>query len=226
MSNSVVIVGPSRPCVESLAGLWGEMSIEVKQFPSAEEALHDLRDREAPEAVLISYPLWDMSLADLYPALQRIDRHSHLIVMSPAASLHEVAPYEDLGVILVSTDQSTHALRREVQTLVGQPSTRSARFMVRMEVQIAAGRVLRACQSENISETGMLIRTNEEFPLGASIQVEFVPPGQEEPVKCSAEVVRYTSPDKERIRGMGIRFVAFEDEGDEILGQALRKQVS
>jgi Tfp pilus assembly protein PilZ len=82
-----------------------------------------------------------------------------------------------------------------------------------MAVRVGDGAVLRACQSENISVSGMLIRTSEEFPIGSQVRLEFALTDDDEPLVCLAEVVRYTEPVKEKIRGMGVNFLSFEDDG-------------
>ena len=82
-----------------------------------------------------------------------------------------------------------------------------------MAVQVGAGQLLRICQTENLSATGMLIQTGEEFPIGCAVKLEFNLMEEEEPIQCEAQVVRYTQPDTEKTRGMGVHFLSFEEDG-------------
>ena len=69
--------------------------------------------------------------------------------------------------------------------------------------------------------SGMLIRTSEEFPVGSEIRLEFSVAEDQEPITCQAEVVRYTRPDVEKIRGMGVTFLSFMSDGRQRLEEFL-----
>jgi uncharacterized protein (TIGR02266 family) len=97
--------------------------------------------------------------------------------------------------------------------------------MVKMVVKLGVGQVMRMAQSVNISNSGMLIRTTEHFPLGSEVKLIFPLPGITEPLQADAQVVRHAIPDREGITGMGLKFVNLAPEHKARLDQYLRGQV-
>jgi len=220
MSESVLIIGPHRQIHDLFDPLWAEMDLEKQRFSSADAALKMMQDVDPPSAVLVSYPLWDSSLDDLLAAMRRSlssDQPVPVVILAPEKMLFEVAVYEDQGVTVLSEDKDPEELRQFLGGVLGGTQRAHPRFIVRMAVRVGAGSVLRACQSEDVSLSGMLIRTSEEFPIGSEVRLEFSLQEDQEPIVCQAEVVRYTQPNVEETRGMGVHFLAFEEDGRERL---------
>ena len=71
------------------------------------------------------------------------------------------------------------------------------------------------CQTENVSETGMLLRGFGHYPPGTTIDFEINIPGQSDPIRGSATIARTTNVILERLEGVGARFENFlgADEG-------------
>jgi len=65
------------------------------------------------------------------------------------------------------------------------------------------------CQTENVSETGMLLRGFGHYPPGTTIDFEINIPGQSDPIRGSATIARTTNVDHERLEGVGARFDNF-----------------
>ena len=216
MDRSVLIIGPHRQAHDLFNPLWAEMEMEKQRFTSADTALEIMQDGAPPSAVLVSYPLWDTSLDDLLAAMTRMISENEsvpVVILAPENVLFEVAAFEDRGCTVLSEDKEPEELLKSVRGLLGHLNRAHPRFIVRMAVAVGAGSVLRACQSEDISLSGMLIRTSEEFPVGSQVRLEFSLTDEEEPIACQAEVVRYTQPDLEKVRGMGVNFLSFEEDG-------------
>ena len=224
MHRSVLIIGPGRPAHDLFDPLWSEMQVEKQRFTSTEAALETLHPESLPSMVLVSYPLWDTSLNDLLVAIGRAatdDEPIPVLILAPEGDLAEVVPFETQGISVLSEDQKPEELSRSVRVLMGTEQRVHPRFIVRMAVRVGAGSILRACQSEDISLSGMLIRTSEEFPVGSEIRLEFALAEDQEPITCQAEVVRYTRPDKEKARGMGVTFLSFMEDGRQRLEEFL-----
>jgi uncharacterized protein (TIGR02266 family) len=81
-------------------------------------------------------------------------------------------------------------------------------------------------QSENFSETGMLVRTGETYPKGSRLSFEFQLAGDYLPIRGEGVVVRETTMGREQVRGIGIRFVSFEKDGLARLQRFLRARAS
>lgn len=79
--------------------------------------------------------------------------------------------------------------------------------------------------TENISTTGMLVRTDYPYRVGMQLPFELVSPSPGEPIRGVAEVVRSTQADRERCAGVGARFVSFEGSGRERLESVVKKEL-
>ena len=116
------------------------------------------------------------------------------------------------------------------------PNSRAAaRVMVQLDATIDDGKMARMYQTQNLSSSGMLLRTSKPLPVGTEVDVQFLFPGDPALPKTSlpggygfvegrAIVVRHTHPIKEAIKGMGIRFVGLEERGREMLADFLAVQ--
>ena len=218
MADSVIIVGPHRQAQDLLNPLWAEMKLEIQRFSSADAALEIMREGDLPIAILVSYPLWDSNLDDLLAAMGRTLSSAEaipVVILAAEKALLEVIAYEDRGITVLSEGKSPEELRQSLRGLLGHTQRAHPRFIVRMSVSVGAGKILRACQTEDISMSGMLIRTSEEFPIGSEVNLEFSLTEEQEPISCQAEVVRYTQPDLEQVRGMGVRFLSFAEDSRE-----------
>jgi hypothetical protein len=80
------------------------------------------------------------------------------------------------------------------------------------------------CQTENVSTTGMLVRSNVGYPPGTRLGFEFLLLGDSRAVKGEAEVVRHTTIGREAVRGIGCRFVSFEGDGEKRFLEYMKKQ--
>jgi len=67
------------------------------------------------------------------------------------------------------------------------------------------------CQTENVSETGMLLRGFGHYPPGTTIDFEINIPGQSDPIRGKATIARTTNVAAEMMEGVGARFSDFRD---------------
>lgn len=116
------------------------------------------------------------------------------------------------------------------------PDRRSAvRVMVQLDATVDDGKMARMYQTQNLSNSGMLLRTPKPLPVGTRVAVQFLFPG--DPilsksklpggygfVEGEAVVVRHTHPVKEAIEGMALRFLALESRGRAMLSDFLSAQ--
>jgi hypothetical protein len=111
----------------------------------------------------------------------------------------------------------------------------AVRVMVQLDATVDDGQVARMYQTQNLSQTGMLLRTRQPLPVGTDVAVQFLFPG--DPmlsratlpggyvfVEGQAKVVRHTHPAKERVNGMALQFNALASSGSRRLGDFLLTQ--
>lgn len=108
----------------------------------------------------------------------------------------------------------------------------SVRLLVQLDATIDDGEMARMCQTENLSKSGMLVRTRAPLPVGTDVAVQFLFPGDpavaeaELPggyafVEGRARVVRHTDPGRESVLGMGLHFLNLEEHGRRLLHRFL-----
>lgn len=203
--KKVLSIGVARSDLGGVSKkLRNEDSYEVEAVPTCRSALNLLA--EIPfDLVVIAHPRDDFEPSGFLDRLRA----------EPSAS-------RDAKVILVSEDPAHPELnglraraleivaRRETlledlttQALEGDPRV-PVSLLVRLEADLPYGRSIRICQSENLSISGMLIRTEDTLPIGTSVQTEFSLPGQSDPIEAEAKVVRLTVPGE--IPGIALNF--------------------
>ena len=113
------------------------------------------------------------------------------------------------------------------------PAERAAvRVMVQLDATVDDGKVARMYKTENLSVSGMLVRTQAPLPVGTKVDIQFLFPGDPAMstsdlpggyafVEGEAEVVRHTHPEKEPFAGMGLAFRDLEKRGKDLLSQFL-----
>jgi hypothetical protein len=136
------------------------------------------------------------------------------------------------GVVLISDDDHVEqaeihlgrganrviALSRVEDQLAGvltELDQVSERVRLRIPVQIERTRSRRveSWHCENISRTGMLLRTSSSLPTGSVVDLQFIPPRSERPIRASAQVVRTTTFGREDFNGYGVCFLGFYADG-------------
>jgi len=81
------------------------------------------------------------------------------------------------------------------------------------------------CQTENVSETGMLLRGFGHYPPGTTIDFEINIPGQSDPIRGQATIARTTNVSAEMMEGVGARFNDFRDGDRARLTEYLNEMV-
>jgi hypothetical protein len=69
------------------------------------------------------------------------------------------------------------------------------------------------CQSETVSEHGLLLKTDARYPLATRVGIEFSLPGERTPVQGEAEVMRHAEVGVEGVKGMGLKMLSFKADG-------------
>ena len=84
----------------------------------------------------------------------------------------------------------------------GEEKRKHKRVTLQVDVECRSGDIVRNCRAENISISGMLIRTGDPFPQHEEILLRFSMPPSESMVECRARVM-HAVPDA----FMGVEFI-------------------
>ncbi len=168
---------------------WFPFDIIVASYPFADEPI----------------PLFLMALRD--PSCP--SRNAALMHITPAAMVEEARTVVGGGPNRVLLDSAPlEEIRSTIHQLLSVTPRMALRVLVRVSLKKERRKGPLLWQSENISTTGMLLR-GAQPPVGTLIGFEFTVPGNDRPIRGTAEVARHTVRGRDHIVGVAVRFTDF-----------------
>lgn len=106
-------------------------------------------------------------------------------------------------------------VNEEICSVITELDQVSERIRIRVPVEVAydRGRQTEKWRCENISGTGMLLKTSSRRRPGSLLDLQFTLPGIDRPIRIKAAVVRMTTFGREDFTGLGVRFLSFSGDG-------------
>jgi len=216
VQRSALVVGVEPRLFERLAAILRGAKFFAEHAETGEGALESIALLPF-DAILVAYPLPDMLPQPFLDALRRKGspcQQAAVVLLSSQATVAEAEALVGKGANrALAVDGHLELLPHVLFRLLEVPPRVSMRAISRLTVQLYNGTRLTLCQTENISQNGMLLRTDQGYPVGTQMGFELVLPGEGKPVRGSAVVVRHTIPNRERISGVGVRIASFEGDG-------------
>ncbi len=206
--RAALLVGIDERLVDRIAPVFDRSSFFTEALGDGEEALALLTSLPY-DAILVRYPLSDVS-AHRFLSTARTQgsasRGAAILLIADQAALEEAEGFLGRGANrAVSRDDTPERVLDVIAQLVGAAHRVALRAVSRVQVQLGRGSGQLLCQTENISTSGMLVRTDRAFPNGRKFSFELALPGEDKPIRGLAQVVRATSP-RERVTGVGVCF--------------------
>lgn len=180
-----------------------------------------------PELLVLVHPLPEHDTVTFWQGLKErlpVAMPQTVIVAAPE-DLFELDALQGGGPLLVNQSQAIDEIESALSNFLRKSPRPDARVMVKVAVELGAGRVLRIAQTVNVSRSGLLIRTQEMFPTGATLDLKMELPGDKDIVEARAVVVRTTDPELEDVRGIGARFVSFRGQDEARFDEFMRRAV-
>jgi uncharacterized protein (TIGR02266 family) len=221
--KQVLAVGLGREAMAAIEPFLDRSAFAVDRLASGETA-STVVEKVAFHLVIAGHPLPGLLLPEFVATLRRPggpNAGTPLIVVGEPDRLSDVRGLLREGDLALAAGEQ-QPLLKAASTILGQPLRMAARFLVRLEIELRTGRELLAAQTENISETGMFVRTPREYPLGTPVAFQFSLPRDRTPLQGEAEVVRRTSGEGAEAQGIGLRFTAFRGDDERRLREYLR----
>lgn len=224
--RNVLVVGVSPDEFERVAPFLERAAFDVDRFPSASGALELLA--QVPFEVLIArYPLPDLTLDDFLQAVREDGSpclHSPLLLLA-TEDTERANHYIGRGANrVVQLEASEAQIQSSVSALLSVAPRKAARFVTRLEVKVGGAKDMIICQTENISASGMLIKTDRRYDRGTKINLEFTLGDDPRPIAGLAEVVRHTMIGRDQINGIGVRFLSFAGDSQRRFQTFLERQ--
>ena len=214
--KKVLVINLVPEVYAKVAPLLDRGEFEVDLFPRASHALEILS--EIPfDALVAGFPLPEESGGRFLDAIREpgaINRRTPLLLITEAAFQGDAQALVGRGASrVVAMEETAERLQSEISDLIVVAPRSDLRFMLRMKIHLEDGRQLALGQTDNVSRTGMLVSGGEAYPIGSKLGFEFFIGQESSPVIGHGVVVRHTTPGRESIGGMGIRFDKFEKDG-------------
>ncbi len=210
--RNVLVIGVGPEEFGRVAPFLARNAFDVDRFPSGTGAL-ELTAHVSIEVLLVRYPLPDMDLGVFLQAVRQPDSEcltSPILVLADAAAATEAGAYIGRGANRVlHLEDAEDELQATVSSLLAVAPRKDARFLARMEIKLGGAKDMILCQTENMSASGMLIKTERRYDKGTRIDFEYSLPDDVRPISGVAEVVRHTMVGRDQVGGIGMRFLSF-----------------
>jgi CheY-like chemotaxis protein len=190
----VLAVGVSKEALNTVSRELQRDSYEVEMAPTARSALSLLAEIRF-DLVVVAHPQPDLHLRRFITGLRAdtsASKRAKLLILATEPGHPDLHRLHERSVEIISSGDSLIGDLAK-QALSGDPRVQMT-VIVRLAADLPYGRSQRICQSENLSVSGMLVRSSDTLPVGTPIQVQFTLPGAESPLRLDAKVVRLTGP--------------------------------
>jgi len=197
--------------------LMSRSDLRIMRVRSGQRALtlaHDV----VCDLILCQHPLADIGFPELYTQLRAAgcaSVESPILMMARADrrdALLEQFDSDDDRLFCVELEQEED-LKAALAEFVGVAVRATSRLMVETHFDCNGENSDRIFQTTNVSESGLLLRSQKPLPVGFRTNFDLSLPESETPIRGVAEVVRHTNPDCELYQGMGVRLLQVEGDG-------------
>jgi hypothetical protein len=209
--QKVLVIVPQQALYNKLEPILKRDSVEVSRSNNATSSLI-LATNVTYDLILAEYPLPDLSIVDFLGILQAPtlpSAESQILVLAKDDEVGSVKRHVDgdVRVNVVPQSASAQYLHSALAgSLSGVAERKKSRLMIQLEAKLGAGKLMRVCQTSNVSESGLLIHTTRLMPLETEIDISFYLPGDPRPIDGTVKVIRHSDPAKEENSGMGVQF--------------------
>lgn len=204
----ILAIISNQGLLTKVEGLMRRRTLEVHHVSSGAGALV-LAGNISYDLVIIESPLPDLEIRALLAAMSGIDSTSEgagfLVLTNSGTTPEALSARRDGAIRLVPADAQAATIHDAVTELLGVAARRSARLLVEVEIQLVSGPSRLLYQSQNLSQTGILLRGGRRLEPGSRARFELALPGGAV-IAGQALVVRNTTP-QEPVAGTALRFL-------------------
>ena len=215
--GSVLLVGLDEAAVGHVHEALVPTGVPVATVADGRAAL-ELAPARRFSGLIVSYPLPDLPMSVFLDAVRRRGsawQSTALLLVTGIALRADAEVYVGRGANRVVTIEEAGLVLSGLLERLLQTAPRVA-IKVPGRIEVRADNYVRRvlCQTWNMSATGMLLRGPHTYPPATELGFELFMPGDVEPLRGRARVVRQTLPPREPMPGIGVAFSSFAN-GDE-----------
>ena len=176
--------------------------------------------------LVVAFPLPDLSIGELTEKLRLPDSASptaRLLLVTTDEHLAQASSFRDEGLIggVVSIDLEAEQFMEAVLSFMKTAPRVAVSLSVLLTPPVGESEPIQG-ETVNVSETGSLVRCLNFLPRGSKVEVELRAPRSTQPICAAASVVRQAHAEVEGVRGLGLRFTGFQDDGQARLAVLIR----
>jgi CheY-like chemotaxis protein len=217
-TRRILVVGSRSTKFAASAPALQRQGFEIDRVSSPGTAL-ELARNVSFHFALLDDPASDVSVEALAQALATAgpsDHRPRIALVASADAIEGARAYLGKGVdAVLSADSDPEDAAQVLHGLLGAPPRLSARLPVRLEVSLDEGLSLVFRQTENLSRTGMLVRSPRALPPGTEFSFKLDLPDERHPIEGRAEVVRHVRDGETNAAyATGMRFLSFKGDGE------------
>lgn len=169
------------------------------------------------DLLVVQHPMSDLDFAEFFQRIRAPESAccgSPLLILTQEGPPGSVDEYLDGDLVKAcSLDVEPDRLQQALTELIGVAMRARARLAVKLSARLENESLQLFCQTVNVSEGGMLIRSRRPLPLGTRVQLSLSLPGESEAIEAKGVVLRHTVLGGDPVQGFAIRFVEFEGDG-------------
>lgn len=226
MKQTVVVIAGDQ-AMEAIAPILRQAHGSVFEHVTKPEWAANRLTEATPDLLILVHPLPGCETAKFWMNLERElgSAMPQTVVVTSPEDLFDLEPLQAAGVPFLNGMASSEEIAAALSAYLRMSPRPHARVMVKVAVEMGAGKVLRIAQTVNVSRSGLLIRTKERFPPGSKLDLKMELPGDTNLIEARAEVVRLADPEVENVRGIGARFVWFRGSDEDRFDEFMRRAV-
>ncbi len=198
----------SRELFDKLKPFLSREALDISTVTNGKGSLVLLRNLQF-SLIVMEHPLPDMELPALLSEIRGPEsrcRETPVLVLTREDPEVLAGSLDDPNSTCHTLHASTDELLMLTANRLGVAARRASRLFVQIKVELGAAQMLRACQSVNISESGLLLRTERPLPLETEVDLKFSLPYNTRSIQARGRVVRYTDRDAEGLVGLAVHF--------------------
>jgi uncharacterized protein (TIGR02266 family) len=223
-ARSVLVVESAASMPAGLAARLRERSYFSESVSSGKAALV-LASTLPFDVILVVVEGIDIGLREFVRGVRHHDSASlHAALLAIADGPASVPAQELLGRgvnRVLPAGIGDAALARAVVDLVEASPRVPLKAVIRFRIGAGKDEKIAMCQTEDLSATGVFVRTELMLSDGSHLRFELTLPGQREPIRGTAEVARRITGRPDAVPGLGLRFLQLDGDGTDRLHQWL-----
>jgi hypothetical protein len=212
--KKVVLTRASRDAFSRTKNVLGEREYDLHHAPWDDNTL-ELVQTTRFDVIAIGFPGPIKAMRRFVGCIRASGSasfRSGIVLLSDAQHLDAAKTFVGIGVGInraISWDDLEKNLRPTIDELAAVAPRVPLRAPTRVVLQLEQRPLRTFCQTENVSQSGMLLRGFGHYPPGTVIEFEISIPGQGDPIRGRATIARTTNVSLERLEGVGARFDDF-----------------